>query len=120
MGERRALCPVRGTHTASLRVTRLEARGWREAQRPCVGLPHLPAPPGPAPCPGPASRTEPGAGAPRLPIMSRMLWWLEMMTQGWSTSSFWRPLTSKRRPYRYLKDRMNQLMILRGEHGAGE
>lgn len=47
--------------------------------------------------------------------MSRMLWWLEMMTQGRSTSSFRRPLTSKRRPYTYLKDRMNQLMILRGE-----
>lgn len=96
---------------------------------PCVSLPHPPAPPGPAstspkqrhpPCPGPASWTEPAARTLRLPIMSRMLWWLEMMTQGWSTSSFRRPLTSKRRPYRYLKDRMYQLMILRGEDGTSE
>lgn len=96
---------------------------------PCVSLPHPPAPPGPAstspkqrhpPCPGPASWTKPAARTLRLPIMSRMLWWLEMMTQGWSTSSFRRPLTSKRRPYRYLKDRMYQLMILRGEDGTSE
>lgn len=38
-----------------------------------------------------------------------------MMTQGWFTSSFWRPFISKRRPYAYLKDRTNQLMMLRGE-----
>lgn len=38
-----------------------------------------------------------------------------MMTQGPSTSSFFWPLTSKRRPYTYLKDRTNQLMMLRAE-----
>lgn len=61
----------------------------------------------------PSPRPPPRRG-PALPIMSRMLWWLEMMTQGRSSSSVSRPLTSKRRPYTYLKDRTNQLMMLRG------
>lgn len=66
----------------------------------------------------------PGGGRPGLrpslaglPIMSRMLWWLEMMTHERSSSSRWRPFISKRRPYKYLKERTNQLMMLRGEAG---
>lgn len=112
--------------------------GWREARVPLawVGSPCPPAHRGPASTslkhppplqrPGRCPRAEPAARkgqlshqplcGPGLPIMSRMLWWLEMMTQGWSTSSFWRPLVSKRRPNTYLNFMTNHLMILRGDN----
>lgn len=67
----------------------------------------------------------PGGGRPGLrpslaglPIMSRMLWWLEMMTHERSSSSRWRPFISKRRPYKYLKERTNQLMMLSERRGG--
>lgn len=46
------------------------------------------------------------------PIMSRMLWWLDTMMAGPSTSKFSSPFTSNLRPKKYLKDLTTVLMIL--------
>lgn len=54
-----------------------------------------------------------------LPIISRTLWWLEMMTQGPSTWKFSNPFTWKRSPKKYFRERTKARIILGKEQIEG-